>query len=994
MLETHHNATLPLISVVIPVYNGANYLAEAVDSALAQSWPNTEVIVVDDGSDDAGATARICARYGNRIRYFYKVNGGVATAINYGIQVMRGEFFAWLSHDDAYTSDHLVTLFDAYRAIKTTGTLRKYLVVFSGVEVVDMQGAPLRRNLPHYPRGRAGVSAVTRSSINGCSLLIPHACFREAGLLHPGLPTTQDSDMWQRLLRIAHFEHVSHVSVRSRHHPDQETHSPWHWLESNLNKLSIFDRLAYGEIEHSGISLTEHLQRLDRTTGGFRGRPGVQANIRDRIDGAVRSQSVAIVHPHKQKFSAWKRFRKLRWKSGRVKVIRQARPKPRSILKACARLDNDLVWLLDGSMKVSTKTLERMIDCLARHPQATACLHPDAAGSKSVLGPFHGALLSLAAVRQVPDGQDRNWAALAHILMRNGGFCRYDPVQYEGGMANAAATELGGASKAEAAFGDSTAANMPLARVNRLTWFRTFRACGPQAGLRLKELKHRLATEAQHRIMARRNGRGLNKPAIMNLVVAYLARRRTTAVTLNRMIWRVSSTHETGRLRLLRWYGLSGHFDQRWYAQAYPEACAGYEDPLLHYLDRGRFEGLDPSPGFDALAYLSEYPEVARKGWNPLQHYALWGRLEGRRTRRSSHLEELENPRNDASRTILLVYHRDCFEAGRLANRLAVQLARLADTRLLGLASDASCHLHQVQGKDNQAGEPFSLDELSFHIKPETLCRTLVISSGRAFPPSLAETISRPWDILHTGGAIPHLPQEGPQEGNLQVNACHHYTLSSDTARDLTQRFGEARVTHVSQPDPGHLGRIRPWLRHRGAGESRRIALFGRLSRDDGLGPVLRVLSRVDAQNLPFVFKLYGSHDTHLPAWAAARLEVVSPESERDLNDAVCAFNPHVAWIPLTTPARATLPLAEAAMLALPIVAVDTPDARAYLAGRPLVSLLPKISADRSWLYALEAILSRRTLDQWRPYYPLEGFQVRDNALRDALHQRSTARSR
>lgn len=62
----------PLVSIVIPVYNGSNYMREAIDSALNQSYDNIEVIVVNDGSTDNGATEAIALEYGDRIRYIAK----------------------------------------------------------------------------------------------------------------------------------------------------------------------------------------------------------------------------------------------------------------------------------------------------------------------------------------------------------------------------------------------------------------------------------------------------------------------------------------------------------------------------------------------------------------------------------------------------------------------------------------------------------------------------------------------------------------------------------------------------------------------------------------------------------------------------------------------------------------------------------------------------------------------------------------------------------
>ena len=78
-------------------------MREAIDSALAQTYRNIEIIVVNDGSNDNGETERIALSYGDKIRYFHKENGGVSSALNLGIQNMQGEYFSWLSHDDKYS---------------------------------------------------------------------------------------------------------------------------------------------------------------------------------------------------------------------------------------------------------------------------------------------------------------------------------------------------------------------------------------------------------------------------------------------------------------------------------------------------------------------------------------------------------------------------------------------------------------------------------------------------------------------------------------------------------------------------------------------------------------------------------------------------------------------------------------------------------------------------------------------------------------------------
>jgi len=80
----------PKVSIIIPVYNGSNYLREAIDSALAQTYKNIEIIVINDGSSDEGRTEAIAKSYGDKIRYIYKKNGGVSTALNVGILAAEG----------------------------------------------------------------------------------------------------------------------------------------------------------------------------------------------------------------------------------------------------------------------------------------------------------------------------------------------------------------------------------------------------------------------------------------------------------------------------------------------------------------------------------------------------------------------------------------------------------------------------------------------------------------------------------------------------------------------------------------------------------------------------------------------------------------------------------------------------------------------------------------------------------------------------------------
>lgn len=93
------------VSVIIPVYNGRRYLAEAIESALAQNYSPMEIIVVDDGSTDGSAD--IANSYSEQVRYFHQPNKGVAAARNSGIEKSRGELIAFLDADDIWAQNKL-----------------------------------------------------------------------------------------------------------------------------------------------------------------------------------------------------------------------------------------------------------------------------------------------------------------------------------------------------------------------------------------------------------------------------------------------------------------------------------------------------------------------------------------------------------------------------------------------------------------------------------------------------------------------------------------------------------------------------------------------------------------------------------------------------------------------------------------------------------------------------------------------------------------------
>lgn len=96
----------PLVSVIMSIYNGEKYLAEAIGSVLEQSYQNWELLAVNDGSTDSSEEILLSFR-DDRIKYFYKKNGGVSSGRNLGLRKMNGDFFCFLDADDQFTKNSI-----------------------------------------------------------------------------------------------------------------------------------------------------------------------------------------------------------------------------------------------------------------------------------------------------------------------------------------------------------------------------------------------------------------------------------------------------------------------------------------------------------------------------------------------------------------------------------------------------------------------------------------------------------------------------------------------------------------------------------------------------------------------------------------------------------------------------------------------------------------------------------------------------------------------
>jgi len=187
--------TSPLVSIVIPTYNGGELLVEALKSALAQDYANTEIIVVDDGS--SRNTMNLLQPFADRITVVTQENKGPGAARNRGVMESTGEYITFLDHDD---------LWAANKVSVQTAILNEnpdYGLVYGYPQVIDGDGNALRTSRPsQFPEGDVFEDFLLRNRITTFSAtMIRRAAFLAVGGIDESLEivTCDDYDLWLRL---------------------------------------------------------------------------------------------------------------------------------------------------------------------------------------------------------------------------------------------------------------------------------------------------------------------------------------------------------------------------------------------------------------------------------------------------------------------------------------------------------------------------------------------------------------------------------------------------------------------------------------------------------------------------------------------------------------------------------------------------------------------------------------------------------------------------
>ena len=232
--ETHQ----PLVSVIIPAYNGTAFLKAAIDSVLDQTYPSVECIVVDDGSTDE--TPSIIDSFGSLVRSQRRANQGPARARNHGARLARGQFVSFLDHDDYWRPTKIE------RQVRRLAERPEAAVIYTAVELIDANGDHLA-TIPAPPEELALRNTLLMQWPHLAieqGALIRREAFIEVGGFDERLTTSDACDLACRLAMAYPVEPLDEPLAAYRQHSSHQMHH-------NLSTLERDMRLVYSKVLES-----------------------------------------------------------------------------------------------------------------------------------------------------------------------------------------------------------------------------------------------------------------------------------------------------------------------------------------------------------------------------------------------------------------------------------------------------------------------------------------------------------------------------------------------------------------------------------------------------------------------------------------------------------------------------------------------------------------------------------------------------------------------
>jgi glycosyltransferase involved in cell wall biosynthesis len=227
------------IDVVIPVYNGAKFILQALESVVNQTLSPRRIIIVDDGSTDN--TYELVVKYAENSRVEIKIisknNGGLSSARNAGIKESDGDFIAFLDADDSWVKNKLEEQISLFEKTK----FKNLALIYCDYDVINSNGDILFKNYKaplddKRMRGSVFKTLLSRNQIasSGSGVLIKREVFETVGLFDENLKFGEDWDMWLRISERYEIDFVDKVLVHIRKHGQNMTSNPSKIFEKEL----------------------------------------------------------------------------------------------------------------------------------------------------------------------------------------------------------------------------------------------------------------------------------------------------------------------------------------------------------------------------------------------------------------------------------------------------------------------------------------------------------------------------------------------------------------------------------------------------------------------------------------------------------------------------------------------------------------------------------------------------------------------------------------
>jgi glycosyltransferase involved in cell wall biosynthesis len=207
------------VSVIIPVYNSEDYIAEAIESVTAQTYKNIEIIVVNDGSTDN--TEAVLKPYMEKIKYFYQENKGVAAARNTGIRLALGEYIAFLDSDDIWLPEKIALQVDYLNRNPSVMLTYSNFKIFNDGKHPD-EGI-LYLNSDIYIEGYIFTELVNACLISTITVLVRKEVFEKVGLFDEKFVSGEDYELWLRIAAECKIGYVKEVLASCRKHSQSIT---------------------------------------------------------------------------------------------------------------------------------------------------------------------------------------------------------------------------------------------------------------------------------------------------------------------------------------------------------------------------------------------------------------------------------------------------------------------------------------------------------------------------------------------------------------------------------------------------------------------------------------------------------------------------------------------------------------------------------------------------------------------------------------------------